>query len=536
MDQDEPLPLTPRGRTGMVLHRTRSQEDVYAQPMDIPVAAYPPDMAVRHLGQQVRQAVDAQGARIGSVQQAVGAQTQHTYEQLLVLHQQQQVQAREQMEMNQRLMDELVDQRDRLKILMDQLSAQRATAEHHAKDFGPQLWRPSSSPTRWKKCAGVPVPDGMLSPLLRPKYRRQRQHSESNLFTDSKKSRRLLHSTGIALANARRPGGQQIMLMPLSGCIDPLSVERIAYWEIGKASHELTEDDWRTYFLGARECNPVDMTKLCQNMSKLKMDGSIQSAESRVSKLVSDFEAILVRLSMEGFAESEPKLTVDFLMAAITPPVVQKRVKELMKLNENRSFKKDARAFKTWLSEYMRRYGEFEPLVQAVPAPPKTVDPPKGDPKPRKQKVVAVINVDKVPLTNFIPANGKSVCFKCLNLDHGVFQCTMCAPGEAQLLMNRAKVVWAEARTNAKPVAVVTKVVQPNEDSAVMCAARVVCTASQAVALDASFDSGADQSVMPPSTLRMLQDAGHDLAEEEEALVPMELATCFPDMTPVDPS
>ncbi|ETV64265.1 hypothetical protein H257_18821 [Aphanomyces astaci] len=40
MDQDEPPPLTPRGRTGMVLHRTRSQEDVYAQPMDIPVVAY----------------------------------------------------------------------------------------------------------------------------------------------------------------------------------------------------------------------------------------------------------------------------------------------------------------------------------------------------------------------------------------------------------------------------------------------------------------------------------------------------------------
>ncbi|ETV71527.1 hypothetical protein H257_13190 [Aphanomyces astaci] len=64
MDHGEPLPLTPRGRTGMVLHRTRSQEDVYAQPIDIPVAQYPPEMAVRHLGQQVRQAVDAQGARI----------------------------------------------------------------------------------------------------------------------------------------------------------------------------------------------------------------------------------------------------------------------------------------------------------------------------------------------------------------------------------------------------------------------------------------------------------------------------------------
>ena len=38
-----------------------------------------------------------------------------------------------------------------------------------------------------------------------------------------------------------------------------------------------------------------------------------KSAESRVSKLVSDFDAILVRLSMEGFAETEGKLTVDYL-------------------------------------------------------------------------------------------------------------------------------------------------------------------------------------------------------------------------------
>ncbi|RHY85496.1 hypothetical protein DYB37_009747 [Aphanomyces astaci] len=113
MDHGEPLPLTPRGWTGMVLNRTLSQEDVYAQPIDIPVAQYSPDMAVRHLGQQVRQAVDAEGARINSVQQAVGAQTKQTYEQLMVLHQQQKVQAREQMEMNRQLMAELAHQRDR---------------------------------------------------------------------------------------------------------------------------------------------------------------------------------------------------------------------------------------------------------------------------------------------------------------------------------------------------------------------------------------------------------------------------------------
>ncbi|RHX96792.1 hypothetical protein DYB25_007099 [Aphanomyces astaci] len=346
------------------------------------------------------------------------------------------------------------------------------------KDSGPPLWPPSSIPTHWKKCrrtsarwhaftatlvqppapvaaTGVQLVYGFLEVPKAPAFNGSTKVQKRRLMNHYESYRR-----EIALANAQRPGGQQIMQMPLTACMDPLSVERIAYWEIGKASHELTEEDWRNYFLGARECDPPSL------------------------KLVSDFEAILVRLSMEGFAESEPKLTVDFLMAAIAPSVLQKRVKELMKLNENRLFKKDARAFKTWLSEYMNRYGEFELL---------------SDRPQHKAKAVAVVNVDKVPLTNFQSVNGKAACSKC-------------APGEAQLLMNRAKIVWADAR-EGRAVAVVknVRVVEPSEETAIMCAARVVCTASQAVALDASFDSGADQSVIPPNTLRMLQDAGRDV-------------------------
>ncbi|ETV97425.1 hypothetical protein H310_09755 [Aphanomyces invadans] len=64
----------------MVLHRTRSQKDVYATPVAAtPYAAYPPDLAVQQLGQQAQQ----------------------TYEQLMALHQQQQVQAQAQVSMNQ---------------------------------------------------------------------------------------------------------------------------------------------------------------------------------------------------------------------------------------------------------------------------------------------------------------------------------------------------------------------------------------------------------------------------------------------------
>ncbi|RHY06440.1 hypothetical protein DYB25_014025 [Aphanomyces astaci] len=70
-----------------------------------------------------------------------------------------------------------------------------------------------------------------------------------------------------------------------------------------------------------------------------------------MSKLFSEFVAALVRLLMEGFAEAEPNLRaepnlmVDYLVAAVQPLAVRARVKELMKLNENRSLKKDVDDF-----------------------------------------------------------------------------------------------------------------------------------------------------------------------------------------------
>ncbi|RHY54925.1 hypothetical protein DYB30_013223, partial [Aphanomyces astaci] len=315
----------------------------------------------------------------------------------------------------------------------------------------------------------------------------------------------------VNIANAQRPGGAQIQRAPLSACIDPLSVERIAYWEIGKASHELTEEDWKVFFLGAKDCDPVDMSKLDAAMAKLKMDTTVQSAESRVSKLVSDFEAVLVRLSMEGFAEAEPKLTVDYLVAAVQPPAVRARVKELMKLNENRSLKKDARDFKRWLADYMRRYGEFEPLMAAaVPATAKPDKLPAATKTPKAgkaPKVVAVVNVDKIPKSNF--TQEKRACFKCLSTEHNVFKCPKVADGEAKLLMERARSIWKE--TKSVTVVETVDVAEVSLDNAVMCAARVVCVAGQAVSLDASFDSGADQSVVPPATLSKLKKQGRNV-------------------------
>ncbi|RLO09286.1 hypothetical protein DYB28_011025 [Aphanomyces astaci] len=277
---------------------------------------------------------------------------------------------------------------------------------------------------------------------------------------------------------------------PLSACIEPISVQRTAYWEIGEASHELTEEDWKVFFLGAKDCDPVDMSKLDAAMSKLKMDTTVQSAESRVSKLVSDFEVVLVRLSMVRFAEAEPKLTVDYLDTAVQPPAVRARVKELMKLNENRGLKKDARDFKRWLADYMRRYGEFEPLkAAAVPATAKSDKLPAATKTPKAGKVPKVV---------------------------AVLNCPKVADGEAKLLMERARSIWKE--TKLATVVETVDVAEVSLDNAVMCAARVVCVAGQAFLLDASFDSSADQSVVPPVTLAKLnKEATMDLRFETDA-------------------
>ncbi|ETV65106.1 hypothetical protein H257_18096 [Aphanomyces astaci] len=174
--------------------------------------------------------------------------------------------------------------------------------------------------------------------------------------------------------------------------------QRIAFWGIGKASHELTEEDWKVFFLGAKDCHPVDTFKLDAAIVKLKMDTTVQSAESRVSNLVSDFEAVLVRLSMEGFAEAEPKRSVDYLVAA------------------NRGLKEDAPDFKHWLADYMRRYDEVDPLMAAAGIAaakadklPSSIKTPNAGKAP---KVVVIVNVDKVPKSNFT----KRACFKCRSL------------------------------------------------------------------------------------------------------------------------
>ncbi|ETW05302.1 hypothetical protein H310_04255 [Aphanomyces invadans] len=272
-------------------------------------------------------------------------------------------------------MAELALQRDQQNQLMAQLEVQRRTTENH--DQGLRAAAASSilqaealedmrrrTSARWHAFTATPAPQTVQAPAtvgVHLVYGFQEVPKAPTFNGSTKVQKRRFMDQYEAYIHA-----YQRLYRPAGGGTHSVLGN-------GKPSHELNDEDWRDYFLSARNGDPVDMTKLNQAMGKLKMDRSIISAESRVSKRVNDFEAPLVRLYMEGFAETEPKLTVDFLMAAITPLAVQKRVRELMKLHENRAYKNDARSFKNWLAEYMRRYDEFEPRVQAASLPPKPV-------------------------------------------------------------------------------------------------------------------------------------------------------------------
>ncbi|ETV63889.1 hypothetical protein H257_19180 [Aphanomyces astaci] len=82
---------TGNGWSGAPTHRLSRVQ--YAPTMSLPFAAYPPEIAAvqrlgQHLGNQVQAAVHEQSARLDDAQNAVGAQTRHTYEQMVHLHHQ----------------------------------------------------------------------------------------------------------------------------------------------------------------------------------------------------------------------------------------------------------------------------------------------------------------------------------------------------------------------------------------------------------------------------------------------------------------
>ncbi|KAE9305703.1 hypothetical protein PF008_g21651 [Phytophthora fragariae] len=95
-------------------------------------------------------------------------------------------------------------------------------------------------------------------------------------------------------------------------------------------------------------------------MKALKMDTEIPDAESRVVKLVSDFHVLLDAQDMHEFPITEPKLSVEFLCAAVEPSVLRVSVNTELTKAANKRLRASVAAFLDWLKPRVESFLMFE--------------------------------------------------------------------------------------------------------------------------------------------------------------------------------
>ena len=144
--------------------------------------------------------------------------------------------------------------------------------------------------SRAEFCMGVQqVP---LAPMYKGSTKREQRE-----FMDEY----LAYSRCVEVLN--RGMGGTMFLMPLAACIDQKIVPRVCAHDFGRLFEDITEDDWRDYFLTAREVQELDLESVSRAMATLKVDTKIRDAQSRVGRLLSDFYEKLEQLDVAHLPE-----------------------------------------------------------------------------------------------------------------------------------------------------------------------------------------------------------------------------------------
>ncbi|EEY55232.1 uncharacterized protein PITG_09135 [Phytophthora infestans T30-4] len=271
---------------------------------------------------------------------------------------------------------------------------------------------------------------------------------EKKAFMDSY----LIYKQRVTALNQGSAG--RVFVMPLSTCIEHRTLIRICMYEIGKAESEITEDEWKSYFLEARRSEVQDPARLAQAMRALSMGTSLPDAESRVMKLVTDFNEILDSQDMDDFPLEDPKMAVEFLCAALKPQVLKQTVITELKRTVHKSTKKSVKVFLDWLKYRVSAVLLFESAIQhtvsstpsggALSSQDKTNFKPQNTRRnDRFQRAPGgAVSKDAVPRRGSPPGTSSATkvpgqprkCFKCGDATHGVFQCPLASATEAKEL------------------------------------------------------------------------------------------------------
>ncbi|RHY24886.1 hypothetical protein DYB32_008643 [Aphanomyces invadans] len=293
---------------------------------------------------------------------------------------------------------------------------------------------------------------GVQQVPMAPVYRASTKHERRDFMDEY-----LAYSRRVQVLNSGMGG--TLYLTPLAACIDQKTVSRVFAHYFGKSFEEFTENDWRDYFLSARDVQELDLDAVSKAMTSLKMVTKIRIAEYRVGRLLADFYEKLEQLDVAHLPEQEPK--------------------QSLTRETNKAFKSDVRAF----CDKTRRH-----------APSKRPD----DGATTKTAAPAV------------PAKG---CLKCGSVEHKVL-CPKVQPGEAQRLLEQrfkkshGAAVAAPNKKDETKHKVMGAAVEVDEKIATVCPRTVSCDIIGVKSL-ALLDSGADQSVVSPTFLLGLEGADH---------------------------
>ncbi len=154
--------------------------------------------------------------------------------------------------------------------------------------------------------------------------------------------------------------GRRIALMPLGACVEHRAMTRILMFELKRPMREVTKEKRLEYFAPARAPTATDYDTVEAAIRTLKMDVSSRDPESRVLKLISEFQERVEGNDMETFLFEEPKLCIKMLCKALQTATLRDTVKKELKKETNRRLKGDVSVFVDWLAGMVAFFTKFE--------------------------------------------------------------------------------------------------------------------------------------------------------------------------------
>ncbi|GMF30310.1 unnamed protein product [Phytophthora lilii] len=162
-------------------------------------------------------------------------------------------------------------------------------------------------------------------------------------------------------------------------CIEQGTMVRICGFKLFKEEKDVTETEWRDYFLSARVPDNTGYKTLDREVKSLCVDTELQDAESRISRLMAEFYEIIDRLNMEDVDAHRAEKVVEHLVDALRPHSFKAAVKDQLSRQIHKITKSNLASFLKWLRGELEDFMRFKAHISAQ-------HPVKGNAKPKQQQ------------------------------------------------------------------------------------------------------------------------------------------------------